>query len=201
MAITFKIYTDSGLTSELGTNLQITHFTDQSDNPQDFGPYYFGSTEASSTLKAQSNPGTDQITLTPTYILDDWEGTTAYVLGDTVIPTTPNGFRYEVTTAGITAGTEPSWPTSIGSTVADGGVIWTCVAGDRPTTEIKLATTSGGLAGATPGAGLDLGTSISSGIANAVEFYMRVTNTITTASSNFGNPELSLQTNAVQEEA
>lgn len=43
-----------------------------------------------------------------------------------VVPVTANGFYYKCTTAGTTAGTEPTWPTSIGTTVTDGTAVWTC---------------------------------------------------------------------------
>jgi hypothetical protein len=55
-----------------------------------------------------------------------WAATTAYVLADRRRPTTVNNLYYEVTTAGTSAATEPTWPTTIGTTVADGTVVWTC---------------------------------------------------------------------------
>lgn len=61
--------------------------------------------------------------------LDDpgaWAATTAYSLGNFRRPTTVNGFRYEVTTAGTSGGSEPTWPTTPGNTVVDGTVTWTC---------------------------------------------------------------------------
>ncbi len=196
--ISYKLYDDSGLTTESSTTLQLTHFTDLSDGDQDF-TYYFGSTETNRVLKAVSNPGVDQITITPTYILASFTASAVYSLGDIVQPTTPNGYIYEVTQAG-TASTEPTWPTTLGSTVTTGGVIFTALSEDHPTTEIKLATSEGGLAGATPGASLDIGTSIDSGSANAVTIWVRVTNTIDTVMSNYGNPELSIAIESVQEE-
>lgn len=41
-------------------------------------------------------------------------------------PTTPNGFRYRYDglAAANTGATEPTWPTTIGATVTDGGVTW-----------------------------------------------------------------------------
>lgn len=44
----------------------------------------------------------------------------------------------------------------------------------NPDTDVKLALTQGALAGATPGASLNLGTSILSLVANAVTFWVRV---------------------------
>ena len=55
-----------------------------------------------------------------------WQATTAYSLTDYRTPTTPNGYRYECTTAGTSGGTEPTWPTTVGGTVADGTAVWTC---------------------------------------------------------------------------
>ena len=75
----------------------------------------------------------------PSTNIADWAATTAYnatfdpsnrtesgqkrVL---VQPTTNNGYIYQCTTAGTSGGSEPTWPTTIGNTVADGTVTWTC---------------------------------------------------------------------------
>lgn len=59
--------------------------------------------------------------------LSAWVLSTDYALGNKVVPTSVNGYYYEVTTdAGSSAGTEPTWPTTIGNTVVDGGITWTC---------------------------------------------------------------------------
>jgi len=56
---------------------------------------------------------------------DAWAASTAYAVGDVVIPTTANGHWYQCTTAGTSdAVTEPTWPTN-GSTVNDNGAVWT----------------------------------------------------------------------------
>lgn len=57
---------------------------------------------------------------------NNWASVTAYALGAYVKPTTPNGYRYECTTAGTSGTSEPTWPTTIGATVTDGTVVWTC---------------------------------------------------------------------------
>lgn len=56
-----------------------------------------------------------------------WAGATGKSSGDIVRPTNANdnGHYYKCTTAGTTAGAEPTWPTGSGSTVDDGSVVWT----------------------------------------------------------------------------
>lgn len=56
-----------------------------------------------------------------------WQASTNYSLGDKRVPTVSNGYYYEVTAdAGSSGGSEPTWPTSIDSTVVDSGITWTC---------------------------------------------------------------------------
>jgi len=198
--LSFKLYTDSGLTTPYGGTTTLTHESDLSDNPQDL-QLWFGSPLSSRKLEAQSNPSVDQVTLTPTDILPEWVASTAYSLGDTAEPTVDNTYRYKVTTAGTSGGTEPTWPTSIGSTVVDGTVTWVCISKTHQPTEIKLATTAAGLDAAVAGAALNLGATINGGVANAVEVNIRITNAVTTVSSNVGQPELALYINSVIEKA
>lgn len=55
-----------------------------------------------------------------------WTSATAYSLGARRIPTVANSLYYQVTTAGTSGGGEPTWPTTVGDTVTDGSVVWTC---------------------------------------------------------------------------
>lgn len=56
-----------------------------------------------------------------------WAATTNYSLGHRRIPTVSNGYYYEVSAdAGSSGATEPTWPTTIGSTVVDSGITWIC---------------------------------------------------------------------------
>lgn len=198
--MSLKLYTDVGLTTLFGGSLSLLHYTNLSDGSQDT-QLWLGSNTSGVQFTAVSNPGVDQITLTPTDILPEWEAATAYVVGNSVEPTTPNGFRYECTTAGTShAVTEPTWPlTPVGSTVTDGTVTWTLRGASHQTSEIKLALTSGGLAAAVAGAALDVGTSIDGGVAGAVEVNIRVTNAVTIVSNNSGTPEISIDVNNIQE--
>lgn len=53
-----------------------------------------------------------------------WQGTVAWVVGDYVIPTAPNGHYYKCVQAGTNGGVEPVWPTTSQQRVVDGQVIW-----------------------------------------------------------------------------
>lgn len=55
-----------------------------------------------------------------------WVATTAYTVGQFTVPTTANGYYYKCTTAGTSASSQPTWPTTLGTTVTDGSVVWTC---------------------------------------------------------------------------
>jgi hypothetical protein len=73
-----------------------------------------------------------------------WATGTVYAVGQQVIPklSGPNGFLYVVETAGTShASTEPTWPTTIGTTVSDNGVIWRCLTTDAGVSNVRIALT------------------------------------------------------------
>lgn len=57
-----------------------------------------------------------------------WTASTAYASGSKRRPTqvNRNGYLYNATTGGTSGSSEPVWPQSIGATVSDGSVTWTC---------------------------------------------------------------------------
>ena len=57
-------------------------------------------------------------------------------------PTNATGFFYKATTPGTTGTSEPTWPTSIGATIGDGSVTWTCAGIDDPTIRFQVPSTA-----------------------------------------------------------
>lgn len=53
-----------------------------------------------------------------------FQTSTFFGVGDVCMPTTETGYWYACVDGGTTAGTEPSWPITVGETVASGGTIW-----------------------------------------------------------------------------
>jgi hypothetical protein len=91
---------------------------------------------ASSNLDKSEN----EVTFTVSYTADGgvvkllqdiqivaWSATAAKFLGNLVYPTVDNGLCYKAIVAGTTAGTQPTWPTTIGEVIADGTVTWLCM--------------------------------------------------------------------------
>lgn len=138
MALSFKLYTDAGLTTPLVSNLVCAQKADGSSDPVD-KVVYLGSTTANRKIEADSNPGVDQIVVS---IVDAAPGS------------------------------------------------------GHPATEVKLATTLLGLGSATGGDPLNLGTSILSGVENAVPIYIRVDDTTGVVGTS---TELSIAIAAVRE--
>lgn len=57
-------------------------------------------------------------------LFEFWEASTAYVVGDVVQPTTPNGHRYLCVYEGTTGASEPTWPEYREGQVSDGTAIF-----------------------------------------------------------------------------
>lgn len=69
-----------------------------------------------------------------------WAANTALNVGDVIHPTTPNGYIFEVTTAGTTGATEPTWPSQT-TDVTDGTVQYTGVRLIQPVINGYVTTT------------------------------------------------------------
>ena len=120
----------------------ITSVATLSDNTEVYLEALFGATEKASTTGYVkyvflSLPGEAWVAAYNTRIgawqvekvnntYSTWAATTAYSLGNRRVPTVANGYYYEVTVAGTSAGVQPTWPTTIGNTVVDGTVTWIC---------------------------------------------------------------------------
>ncbi|HHL40889.1 MAG TPA: hypothetical protein ENJ37_10320 [Deltaproteobacteria bacterium] len=65
-------------------------------------------------------------TLTYNRVTAAWAASTGYGVGDRRIPTAGGDYFYECVAAGTSGSSEPSWPATVGKTVADGTVTWEC---------------------------------------------------------------------------
>ena len=75
-----------------------------------------------------------------------WAASTGYLRGTYCRPVTPNGFCYVAIVAGISDGSQPGWPTTLGATVVDNGVMWECTLLMEPAREFaQSAQAMGGL--------------------------------------------------------
>lgn len=69
-----------------------------------------------------------------------WADTADYALGALVKRLTGAGiFWFKATAAGTSAGTEPTWPVTLGGTVVDGTVTWTAIRGRRLVGEVTTS--------------------------------------------------------------
>lgn len=199
MANSLKIYLDSGLTIEASTALIASQNMDGSSPPYQ-KQLWLGSTISSRKFQASTDPGVDQVYLGPVNATPVWSANTVKALNDEVRTTAKNGYKYQATSIGSlpneTGAAEPTWPVVIGNTVIDGDITWTCMEKFHESTEMKLATTSGGLAGATSGAALNVGLTLTSEVANAFEFWVQVDDTTGVVATR---TELSVQTNETDE--
>lgn len=61
-----------------------------------------------------------------------WAASRAYNYGDFVVPTVASGRKYVCYSPGTSGGSQPGWPTTFGSYVSDGSVLWVCAGAERP---------------------------------------------------------------------
>jgi len=112
-------------------NEHLVELIDKMDavNKQSALPIKFYTTPETAILAATPDEPNSPDTITSMPSEATWTALTAYSFRVLVKPTSANstGYLYECTTAGTSGGTEPAWPTTVGNTVTDGTVIWTCI--------------------------------------------------------------------------
>lgn len=70
-----------------------------------------------------------------------WTPSTAWVVGQQVVPTVLNGWCYACVAAGTGGGSEPAWGVVEGGVTTDGAARWRLVASDAFVSNIRLALT------------------------------------------------------------
>lgn len=71
--------------------------------------------------------------------------TTAVSLNAYLVPAVANGYYYKVTTAGTTAGSPPTFPTTVGATVTDGTAVLTCMGKISLTVDTEFTVSGAGV--------------------------------------------------------
>lgn len=66
------------------------------------------------------------VSYVPTGGFNAWAASFSYNLGQFVAPTAWNGYVYKVIVAGTSGASQPTWPTTVGQTVGNGGVTFEC---------------------------------------------------------------------------
>ena len=98
--------------------------------------YYWARAVSSAGVKGDFNAASGvkgTTSLDPDYVMQvltssTWKPNTTYYPFQYVRPTVENGFQYAAVDGGKSGSVEPTWPTTVGVTVSDGGIEWKCVA-------------------------------------------------------------------------
>lgn len=67
------------------------------------------------------------VTVAAPTTLAAWQASHAYAAGAQVKPAATPLYAYQALTAGQSGATAPTWPTTVGDVVTDGGVSWVCI--------------------------------------------------------------------------
>ena len=183
MTVTLDFFSDSGLQNPVPGDVMEFGNTETKI-------VYLGSNEDSMKFEATSNPGTDPILVSVTHTVPERQDSTVYALNDQVRSASHNGYKYKAISirgTGQTAATPPIWPTTVGQTVDDDsdpgidGVTWECIAKTHEPEEVELS--DDGITWQSPGADLNMGPTILSGVGNAEDVHIRVTDGTTKPST------------------
>lgn len=144
---TWKLYLDcwpstNSITLPFGRLQSVTSvkYTD-SDGDQttlDTGEYSVDTVSEPGQIVLEYEKTWPTVTLTPNnaieiefvcgyYIGTTYAINTGYSADDLVLPITENGLVYQAGGNGTSDATEPTWPTTIGGTVVDNDITWTCI--------------------------------------------------------------------------
>jgi len=74
------------------------------------------------------------------WLASRWLPSYGFAINATIRPRKSTGYQYTVTTPGLSGNVEPTWPTTLGATVTDGSVVWTCEAVDTQSLATTIST-------------------------------------------------------------
>lgn len=198
----FKAWADEAMTREFGQAFgtsRISYVSYGKAGAVIDTVLYFGSPDATIKLQNAATPGVGDIVLSVSDILQERAASTAYVTGQLIETSPPNSYIYRVTNGGTSASSAPTYPVSVGQTIADGTMSVKCLGKKHATTSVKLALSQAGLDTATGGAPLAIGKTINGGAAIAV--WMRFTNSVPELYDALSYPTHDIQINDCAESA
>lgn len=182
--MTTGIYSDAALLTDK------TQFRDVLNNPlsADDLPFedrgFVGWREPLFVIEDDAAPGVANCELRIGHLVAERANSETINANDERRSETHNGYVYKAQNGGTTDSAPPTWPTTIGQTVNDNGVIWECVRRTLEPENMRLALTQGDLSSATWGANLDLGVlAIPSEPINAIEVWIEINTAVTLVTS------------------
>ena len=139
-----------GKESRLG---QIKHHTTTADSTKDivsmygfsksritenhfFAQYSDGSVDLATDNPPGATTGDFGASVLPARY-NEWAASTAYSVGDIILPTTANSLKFRCNVAGTSDSSEPTWPV-LGATVADNDITWQAEHGIWPASWVKF---------------------------------------------------------------
>ncbi len=196
MAISFKFYTDSSMTTPLpvvnGKPIMRIEFNGAETKT---GVLYFGSKTVGRQLGVQESSTDTKIKLSVAETNQAWVASKAVTAGKIVQP--ENGFMYRAAKGGTTGSAVPVWPITPDTGVDDGTTRWVNIGRSFDMSNLKLASSESGLVSGLQT--LDLAATLASGA--AVPIWFKAVNTDAYLRSDATDPIVRIQINKVTEKA